>query len=131
MVVAGVCSGDFHVYQQQPRKEMERVDRPEREAQADKNREERVKAFEQLVKKETMKTIKRIAKRRRRKQRRVQRPDPAKVVHKAEGNEEEEENEQDWNENGDRNGARDADEDEDGVNSISSWYSRRPIVSSI
>lgn len=67
---AGASSGDFHVYRQQRRSEMERIEQMERDArmQADSNKV--LKAVHDLKARDDLRTFKRAAKRRRRKQRR-------------------------------------------------------------
>lgn len=64
---AGACSGDFHVYRQQRRKEVERVEGMEREALMKEEKEKRLKIIDDLNISEDSKTLKRSKKRQRRK----------------------------------------------------------------
>lgn len=65
---AGASSGDFHVYRQQRRIELERLERMHKEATKKKEEEALFQAAEERRMKEVNKTAKRAAKRKRKKQ---------------------------------------------------------------
>lgn len=66
---AGASSGGFHVYRHQRRRELERLERLEKDAQEREAMEIRSKAIHDLKVRDETKTAKRAAKRQRKKQR--------------------------------------------------------------
>ncbi|KAI0564918.1 hypothetical protein FGB62_22g366 [Gracilaria domingensis] len=65
---AGASSGDFHVYRHQRRRELERIENMEKDAEEKKRSEEELKAADDRRMKEQIQTERRAAKRRRKKE---------------------------------------------------------------
>lgn len=64
---AGASSGDFHVYRRQRRRELERLEQLQKDAQDCQILDSRLKAIQQLKARDDQKTAKRAARRRRKK----------------------------------------------------------------
>lgn len=81
---AGASSGDFHVYRQERRTELARIERMEREDRKQKEAEALFKAAEERRLREENKTAKRAAKRKRKKELRDSRKKVRQEVRKQE-----------------------------------------------
>lgn len=75
---AGAGSGEFHVYRQQRRRELERIERMKVEAKRNEEEKLRCEAAEKRRRKEIDKTTKRAAKRKRKRELAKQRREQAK-----------------------------------------------------